>query len=87
MPITTKTFAQTINDLLQNTEKYKQMVYSTLKIRKLNVIDKFYNILKDVPKAQYSDLVFTDTKQQTIRKVNRQRRKSVKMQLKLEKKA
>lgn len=75
LPVTSKTLANTINELLENKEQYQQMVYNTLKIRKLNVIDKFYNILKDVPMAEYSDLEFKDSKRQTIKKVNTQRRK------------
>lgn len=87
LPVTSKTLASTINELIDNKDKYQEMVYNTLKIRKTNVIDKFYEILKDVPTAIYSDLEFTDKKSETIKKVNKQRIKEVKMQLKLNKKS
>lgn len=83
LPVKTKTLASTINELLDDKEKYQQMVYNTLKIRKIDVIDKFYDILKDVPNANYSDIAFMDTKQQTIRKVNRKRRSDIRKSAKV----
>ena len=85
--VTAKTLASTINYLLEDKETYQSMVYNTLKIRKVDVIDKFYEVLKDVPNAVYSNAKFTDKKIETIKKVNKQRIKDIKMQLKLNKKA
>lgn len=85
LPVTSKTLASTITSVISNKPMYQQMVYNTLKIRKLNVIDKFYDILKDVPTAIYSNTQFTDTKHETIRKVNKQRLKEVRMQFKRKK--
>jgi len=86
LPVTSKTLCNTINSLLNDKNKYQDMVFNTLRIRKFNVIDKIYDILKDIPAAVYSDLEFKDTKRETIKKINKRRQKQIHMQFKLNKK-
>ena len=76
--VTKNNFADNINYLLNNKEVYEKMVQSTIATRKLNVVDKFYDILKDIEPANYSDIEFNDNKKIVIKKVDSQRKKAIK---------
>lgn len=70
--------AKNIDMLAQNTSLYNSMLESVEKIKRPNAVEEMYKILKDIPKADYSQINFTDTKYQTIRKVDTQRRIAIK---------
>lgn len=75
------TIADKINYLLDNPDKYQELRENNLKTRRLGAIEKFYEVLKDVPVADYSNIPeFKDTKHQTIKKVNNARKFAIKNQ-------
>lgn len=74
LPVSKKNLADKINFLLANPQEYEKMVLATEKTRKLYAIDKFYEVLKDVPKANYDGLKVADSKKEVIKKVRQQRK-------------
>jgi len=78
LPVTNKDIAEKINYLIENPNEYNNLKNATLNLRKTDTLDKFYNVINDCPKADYSDIHFGDNKRQVIKNVDKQRRLSIK---------
>ena len=76
--VTKDNFAEKINYLLTNNSEYEKMVQATISTRKLNVVDKFYEVLKDIKKADYSGIEFNHNKKQTIKNIHKKRKQALK---------
>ena len=51
---------------------------ATLALRRTDTLDKFYEVIKNSPNADYSDIHFQDNKKQVIKNVDKKRRISIK---------
>ena len=79
LPITNKTLSIELNKVINNPELYQQMLNNCIKTRKLGAIDCMYNVLKNVPQANYENIQpFALTKHQVIKKVNKTRKELIK---------
>lgn len=78
LPVTKKDLFEKINYLLDNPSEYNKMVDKTTRVRKLNAVDELYEVLKNVPTADYSNINFSDSKKILIKRINKQRKKDYK---------
>jgi transporter family protein len=69
--VNSKNIANTINQLMKNNKLYKTLKNNTLKIRKPDALDKFYEIISKCKKANYKNLVLTDSKKQLIKNIDK----------------
>ena len=76
--VSKKDMAKKIEMLVKDSTLYSTLVKSVEKVKKPNAVDEIYKILKDIKKADYSKIKFFDTKRETIKKVDIQRRLDVK---------
>lgn len=72
--VTPKNLTEKINYIIENPTEYQKMVEATINTRKMHAVDKFYDVLKNVPTASYKNISLTDNKKQLIKKVNKQRK-------------
>lgn len=75
---TAKTLTEKINYIINNPNAYEDMVKATVATRKMNVVDKFYDILKDIPMANYNGLSLTDNKKQLVKNIHQKRKQALK---------
>lgn len=54
LSVTKNNIAEKINFLLENPKEYKKLKQNTLKLKKTDTMKKFYDVIKQVPKADYS---------------------------------
>lgn len=73
-----KNISKNINKLLKNKTEYDILQKNALNTRKLNAVSNIYNILKDIPKANYSNIIYDLNKKIIIKKINKQRKKDIK---------
>jgi len=73
LEVTNKTLTDKINYVINNPSIYNNMVAATIKTRKMYAVNQMYDVLKDVSKADYSNVMLTDSKKTLIKKVNKQR--------------
>lgn len=79
MGVTKKSLSDTLNKVLENKQAYNDMLQNCLKVRKLGAIEKMYNVLKNIPVANYDSIEpLTLTKRQLIKRVNKQRKLLIK---------
>ena len=75
LAINKKNLASVLQNLVDNKEELVKMKENCKKIRKTFVIEKFYEVLKDVPKADYSNVEkLQDNKRTVIKKVDKRRK-------------
>lgn len=73
-------FVDKINFIINNKEFYDNMVKNCERIRKKNVLDKMYEILKNAPKPDYSIFCLEDSKKEVISKIDKKRKQDIKIQ-------
>ena len=76
--VNSKNIANTINQLMKNNKLYKTLKNNTLKIRKPDALNKFYEIISKCKKANYKNLVLTDSKKQLIKNIDKKRKEAIK---------
>ena len=76
--VTRKDIAKKIEMLVKDNNLYANLVESVAKVKKTNAVDEIYKILKNIEKTDYSSIMFDDTKKETIKKVNIQRKLDIK---------
>ena len=77
--INKKTLPRVIDDLVQNQDKLLNIKDNCKKIKKTFVLEKFYEVLSKVPKANYLDIQHvTDSKKTVIKKVDKARKLAIK---------
>jgi processive 1,2-diacylglycerol beta-glucosyltransferase len=76
--VNSKNIANTINQLMKNNKLYKTLKNNTLKLRKPDALNKFYEILSKCKKANYKNLVLTDNKKQLIKNIDKKRKEAIK---------
>lgn len=81
--VSKKDMAKKIEMLVKDSALYSTLVKSVEKVKKPNAVDEIYKILKDIKKADYSKIKFFDTKRETIKKVDIQRRLDIKQNKKV----
>lgn len=72
------TIAKTVNSIIEDKERYKEMKENVKKIQTYNAIGKMFDVLINSPKALYTEEPFTETKSETKRKVKAKRKLDVK---------
>lgn len=83
LSVNKKTIAENVNGLLNDRSKLERLSAATEKIRKLDALEKFADVIRSSPEADYSGIHFTDNKRQVKSNVNKERLKSVKKSRKL----
>ena len=78
MFINKNTMAEKINLVLNDNALYQKMKESVKNVQSFDAIGKMFNVLKGVPKAEYKDDYFCETKHETVKKVRKQRKIDVK---------
>ena len=79
--VSKKDMAEKIELIATDNSLYNELAKNAEKAKKLNAVDEIYNILKDVPKANYSQINFSDTKKETIKKIDAKRKLQIKEKL------
>lgn len=69
--------AETINLLMQNEKLYEELSYNALRIRKEYPLNKICEVIMSCPKADYNNIVMTDSKRRVIRNIDRKRKESI----------
>lgn len=62
-----------INSLLNDKDLYNSLCENLKNYKRINAINKIYESLKDIPKANYKDLVINEKDKEIIKKINKQR--------------
>lgn len=71
LSVTQKDIAEKINYLLDNPKEYNKLKKNTLKLRKTDTLKKFYDVIKTVPKADYSHVYTEPVLVKEVRKKHR----------------
>lgn len=78
LPVNKNNIADNINKLLEDKEEYNKLKQSALNIRKIGALDKYYQTISSISKANYNKIKFTNTKKQVIKNVNKKRKQAIK---------
>lgn len=78
LTVSRRNMGQKIEQVVTNKQLYNKLKENAEKVVKLNAVNEMYSILKEVPPANYSTIEINDSKRETIRKVDKQRRRDIK---------